>query len=60
LKLPEDTGSFHSWTQATVGEIVFPKAGLNLLTLKYNKGSNLAYFDFLLVEPAGPILRVQH
>lgn len=43
-----------------MGEIVFPKAGLNLLTLKYNKGSNLAYFDFLLVEPAGPILRVQH
>jgi hypothetical protein len=50
LVLPENTGSFHSWTQATVGEITFPKAGLNLLTLKYNKGSNLAYFDFLLTE----------
>jgi hypothetical protein len=33
-----------------VGEITFPKAGLNLLTLKYNKGSNLAYLDFLLVQ----------
>lgn len=50
LKLPEDTGGFHNWTQATVGEIVFPIAGLNLLTLKYNKGTNLAYLDFLLVE----------
>ena len=50
LKLPEDTGGFHNWTQATVGEIIFPVAGLNLLTLKYNKGTNLAYLDFLLVE----------
>lgn len=51
LILPENTGDWHNWTQATVGEITFPKAGLNLLTLKYNKGSNLAYLDFLLVEP---------
>jgi hypothetical protein len=60
LKLPEDTGSFHHWTQATVGEVVFPKAGLNLLTLKYNKGANLAYLDFLLVKSYGPILREAH
>ena len=52
LLLPENTGNWHYWTQATIGEIVFPKAGKNLLTLKYNKGSNLAYLDFLLVEPA--------
>lgn len=51
LVLPEDTGNWHYWTQATVGEIVFPAAGLNLLTLKYNRGANLAYLDFLLVEP---------
>jgi len=50
LLLPEDTGNWHYWTQATVGEIVFPTAGNQLLTLKYNKGSNLAYLDFLLVE----------
>lgn len=50
LFLPEDTGNWHYWTQATVGEITFTHAGLNLLTLKYNKGSNLAYLDFLLVE----------
>ena len=60
LKLPENTGGPHKWTQATVGEITFPTAGLNLLTLKYNKGPNLAYFDFLLEEPIGPILRVDH
>ncbi|MEI7627894.1 MAG: carbohydrate-binding protein [Bacteroidota bacterium] len=52
LLLPENTGNWHYWTQATIGEIVFPKAGKNLLTLKYNKGSNLAYLDFLLVESA--------
>jgi hypothetical protein len=51
LLLPENTGNFHYWTQATIGEIVFPNAGLNLLTLKYNRGSNLAYLDFLLIEP---------
>jgi hypothetical protein len=50
LQLPENTGSMHIWTQATIGEIIFPVAGLNLLTLKYNKGSNLAYFDFVLLE----------
>jgi hypothetical protein len=50
LVLPENTGNWHHWTQATVGEIAFPVAGLNLLTLKYNKGSNLAYFDFVLLE----------
>jgi len=48
--LPEDTGNWHYWNQATVGEIVFPTAGLNLLTLKYNKGTNLAFLDFLFVE----------
>jgi hypothetical protein len=51
LILPENTGNWHNWTQATVGEITFPTSGLNLLTLKYNSGSNLAYLDFLLVEP---------
>jgi hypothetical protein len=50
FNMPENTGSFHSWTQATVGEISFPVAGLNLLTLKYNKGANLAFLDFVLVE----------
>ncbi|MEP7144798.1 MAG: carbohydrate-binding protein [Ferruginibacter sp.] len=49
LILPENTGSMHQWTQATVGEISFPVAGLNLVTLKYNKGSNLAYLDFSLL-----------
>jgi hypothetical protein len=50
LLLPEDTGNWHYWAQATVGEIVFPEAGTQLLTLKYNKGSNLGFLDFLLVE----------
>jgi hypothetical protein len=50
LQMPENTGNWHYWTQATVGTIVFPVAGLNLLTLKYNAGANLAYLDFVLLE----------
>jgi hypothetical protein len=50
LKLPESTGNWHYWNQATVGEITFDKAGVQLLTFKYNRGSNWAYLDFLLVE----------
>ncbi|QDK82681.1 carbohydrate-binding protein [Spirosoma sp. KCTC 42546] len=50
LVFPENTGDYHRWTQATVGEITFPVAGPNLLTLHYNKGSNLAYLDFVLVK----------
>ncbi len=50
LKLPENTGNWHYWTQATIGEIIFPVAGLNLLTLKYNAGANLAFLDFVLLE----------
>lgn len=47
LVLPENTGDWHNWTQATVGEITFHNAGLNLITLKYNRGSNLAFLDFV-------------
>jgi hypothetical protein len=50
LKLPRNTGNWHYWDQATIGEVKFTKAGLNLLTLKYNKGANLAYLDFVLLE----------
>lgn len=50
LKIPESTGNWHYWNQATVGEITFKKAGIQLLTFKYNRGSNWAYLDFLLVE----------
>jgi hypothetical protein len=50
LKLPVGTGDWHYWDQATIGEAVFHTTGLNLLTLMYNKGANLAYLDFILVE----------
>jgi hypothetical protein len=49
LIMPENTGNWHYWTQATIGEINFPVAGLNLLTLKYNRGSNMAFLDFVLL-----------
>lgn len=50
LKLPENTGNWHYWTQATIGELIFPVSGLNLLTLHYNTGANLAFLDFVLIE----------
>lgn len=50
LKLPVNTGDWHNWDQATIGEVLFTTTGLNLLTLKYNQGSNLAYLDFILME----------
>lgn len=45
-KFPVATGSMHKWNKAEVGVITFAEAGLQLLTLHYNKGNNLAYFDF--------------
>jgi len=40
---------WHIWNKADCGEINFPQAGRQLLTLHLWHGSNLAYFDF---EPA--------
>jgi len=52
-KFPVNTGSMHKWNKAEVGTITFSDAGLQLLTLHYNKGNNFAYFDFEAIEPAG-------
>lgn len=49
-RFPVPTGSMHKWNKAQVGTITFPQAGLQLLTLHYNKGNNLAYFDFEAVK----------
>jgi hypothetical protein len=46
-KLPTETGDWHTWNKAEIGEITFPQKGLHLLTLHYNKGNNLAYFEFV-------------
>lgn len=51
LTLPVNTGYWHHWNKAVVGEIDLPAAGLNLLTLHYNKGASLAYLDFILIAP---------
>ncbi|MEI6195323.1 MAG: carbohydrate-binding domain-containing protein [Verrucomicrobiota bacterium] len=48
-KFPVATGSMHKWNKAEVGTITFAEAGLQLLTMHYNKGNNFAYFEF---EPA--------
>jgi hypothetical protein len=50
IVLPEETGYWHIWNKAKVGEIGFSEKGLNLLTLKYNAGANLACLDFVLIE----------
>ncbi len=41
---------WHMWNKAECGEIKFPQGGLQLLTLQYKKGNNLAYFDFVAAE----------
>lgn len=41
---------FHTWNKADCGEITFPRKGLQLLTLHYKTGNNLAYFDFVSME----------
>jgi hypothetical protein len=47
LTFTEITGNLHSWTQAEIGTITFPGKGLYLLTVKYSKGANYGYLDFL-------------
>jgi hypothetical protein len=41
---------FHTWNRAECGSITLPRTGLQLLTLHYRKGNNLAYFDFVPVD----------
>ena len=48
--LPLDTGSMHKWNKAEIGTITFPVNGLQLLTLHYNAGNNLAYFEFVPLQ----------
>ena len=66
-KLPTDTGYYHHWNRAPIGEITFPgRAGLQLLTFFFDApevtdklpGNNFAYFEFFLEKeikdaPAG-------
>jgi hypothetical protein len=49
-KISIATSKMHIWNKAEIGEITFPQAGLHLLTLHYNKGNNLASFEFVLVK----------
>ncbi len=38
---------WHVWNKADCGEITFPQAGLQLLTVQFKQGNNFAYFDFV-------------
>jgi hypothetical protein len=49
-KIPIATGKMHIWNKAAIGTITFPRTGLHLLTLHYDKGNNLASFEFVLVK----------
>jgi hypothetical protein len=46
-KAPIHTDSMHRWNKAECGEITFPKAGLQLLTVHFIPGINLAQFEFV-------------
>lgn len=43
---PVVTGGMHQWTREEIGRITFPTAGVHVLTLHYERGYNLGYFDF--------------
>jgi len=45
-RLPVPTASYHHWNLAEIGTIQFPEAGRQLLTFRYGKGNNFAYFEF--------------
>jgi len=51
-QLPVATASYHEWNSAAIGIIQFPTSGLHVLTFRYGKGNNFAYFVFEPVEPA--------
>ncbi|HEX4019842.1 MAG TPA: hypothetical protein VHX63_01750 [Acidobacteriaceae bacterium] len=53
LRHEPDWMIWHTWNKADCGEISFPKTGLQLLTLHYKQGNNLAYFDFVPVDEHG-------
>jgi hypothetical protein len=43
---PVVTGGMHKWTREEIGLLTFSQPGLHLLTLHYERGYNLGYFDF--------------
>ena len=45
-RLPLLTANYHQWNFGTIGTIEFPEAGPQLLTFRYGKGNNFAYFEF--------------
>ena len=47
MKEYPDWQVWHFWNKAECGEINFSEAGIQLLTLHYKHGNNLAYFDFV-------------
>jgi hypothetical protein len=49
-RLPVLTPSYHHWNYAEIGRIQFPETGRQLLTFRYRKGNNYAYFEFERVE----------
>ncbi len=48
---------WHIWNKADCGEIHFPQAGRQLLTLHYKQGNNLAYFDFVPIAETSAHVR---
>ena len=50
-RLPVATPSYHHWNFAETGTIEFPEPGPQLLTFRYGKGNNFAYFEFERLSP---------
>ena len=45
--LPVVTGSMHRWNKASIGRLTFAQSGIQILTLYYQRGYNLGYFEFV-------------
>jgi hypothetical protein len=53
-RLPVPTAGYHHWNFAEIGAIKFPETGLQLLTFRYGRGNNFAYFEFEPVAALQP------
>ncbi len=56
-RLPEATPSYHHWNLAEIGTIAFPEAGLQVLTFRYGKGNNFAWFEFVPADASPSAVR---
>jgi hypothetical protein len=48
---PRATADWHAWDFGRIATVTFPEAGLQLLTFRYRRGNNWAFFVFEKITP---------